>query len=88
MVLGILTLSLKLSSSWVGALVPAEELESYCYAYFLRRNQDPTPRLHNPFLTAPPLSLHLLPSLTSNNLNQPFGTQGGSRRLKSFSPRK
>ena len=54
MVLGNLTLSLKLpSSSWVGALVPAE-LKRYCYAYFLRRNRDPTPRLHYPFLTTPP----------------------------------
>ena len=40
------------SSTWVGALVPAEELKIYaeeqrihCYGYSLRRNQDPAPTL-------------------------------------------
>ena len=47
----------------------------------LRRNQDPAPRLHCCFLTVPPLSLHPLPSLISNCLNLPFGTQGRSWRL-------
>ena len=32
--------------------------------------------LHYCFLTAPPLSLHPLPSLVSSYLNLPFGTQG------------
>lgn len=82
MVLGNLTLSLKIpSSSWVGALVP--ELKRYCYAYFLRRNRDPTPRLHYPFLTAPPLSLHLLPSLISHCSNLPSGTQERSGKQES-----
>ena len=35
------------------------------------------------FLTASPLSLHPLPSLMSNCLNLPFGTQGRSKRLES-----
>ena len=44
----------------------------------LRGNQDPAPRLHSCFLTAPPLSLHALPLLISNCLNLPVGTQGSS----------
>ena len=44
--------------------------------YPLRRNQDAAPRLYYCFRTAPPLSLHPLPSLISNCLNLPFGTQG------------
>ena len=55
--------------------------QRYCYAYPLRRNQDPAPRLHYDFLTAPPLFLHPLPSLISSCLNLPFGTQVRSRRL-------
>ena len=43
------------------------------------------PRLHCCFLTAPPLSLHPLPSLISNCSNLPFGTQGRSWRLKPIS---
>ena len=35
------------------------------------------------FLAAPPLSLHPLPSLISNCLNLPFGSQGRSWRLES-----
>ena len=56
--------------------------QRYCYVYPLRRNQDPAPRLCYCFLTVPPLSLHPLPSLISNCLNLPFGTQGRSWRLK------
>ena len=52
---------------------------------FLEVNQDPVPRLHYCFLTAPPLSLHPFPSLISSCLNLPFGTQGRSWRLKSIS---
>ena len=51
------------------------------HVYSLRRNQDSVPRLYYCFLTAPPLFLHSLPSLMSNWLNLPFGTQGRSRRL-------
>ena len=40
--------------------------QRYCYVYSLRMNQDPAPRLHYCFLTAPPWSLHPLPSLISN----------------------
>ena len=46
--------------------------------YSLRRNQDPAPRLHYCFLTAPPLSL------ISNCLNLPSGTQGRSWKLESI----
>ena len=52
--------------------------------YPLRQNQDSAPRLHYCFLAVPPLSLHPLPSLISNSLNLPFGTQGRSWRLESF----
>ena len=49
--------------------------------YPLRGDRQPAPRLHYCFLTAPPLSLHPLPSLISNCLNLPVGTQGRSWRL-------
>ena len=81
-----LVLSLKLpSSTWVGALVPTEELKGIGYVYSLWWNQDPALLLHYYFLTASPLFLHSLSSLISNCLNMPFGTQGRSRRLKPFS---
>lgn len=47
----------------------------------LRQNQDPAPRLLCRFLAAPPLSLCPLPSLFSNCLNLPCGSQGRSWRL-------
>ena len=83
-----LVLSLKLLlSSWVGTLVPVEELR-IMYQIFMyipwegtRRNQDPDPSLHYWFFSAfshPPLPIR-------NCLNLPFGTQGRSRRLKPFS---
>ena len=50
--------------------------------YPLKWHQDPAPRLQYCFLTAPPLSLHPLPSLINSCLNLPFGTQGRSWRLK------
>ena len=53
----------------------------YYYVYPLRGNQDPVPRLNYRYLTVPPLSLHPLPSLISNCLNLPLGTQGRSCRL-------
>ena len=54
------------------------------YVYSLRHSQDPAPRLSYCFLAAPSLSLLTLPSLTSNGLNLPFGTQGSSWRLESI----
>lgn len=48
---------------------------------FFRRNQDPALRLYYYLLTAPPLFLYSFPSLISNCLNLPFGTQGRLRRL-------
>ena len=54
--------------------------------YTLRGNEDPVPWLHCCFLAAPPLFLHPLPSLISNCLNLPFGTQGRGHR-KAFVPR-
>ena len=50
------------------------------YVYSLRRNQDSAPR-HYCLLAAPPWSWHSIPSLISNSLNLPFGTQGRSRRM-------
>lgn len=50
--------------------------------YPLRRYHYIVPRLHYGFLTAPHLSLHILPSLINDNLNLSFGTQGRSWRLK------
>ena len=43
--------------------------------------QDHAPRLYCCFLTVPPLSLHPLPSLMSNCLNLPLGSQRRSWRL-------
>ena len=50
----------------------------------LEAEPGPNPRLHYCFLAAPPLSLPLLPSLISNCLNLPFGTQGRSWMLEGF----
>ena len=46
----------------------------------LSRNQDPVSRLYH-LLIVSPLFLYSLPSLISNYLNTPLGTQGRSRRL-------
>ena len=59
------------SSTWRGAggrgeLWFCRRTQRYYYIYFLRKNQDPAPRLHCFFLTAPPLFLHSFPSLFSN----------------------
>ena len=51
------------------------------YIYSLRKNQDPTPRLHCCFLIVPFLCLHPLPYLISSCLNLPSGTQGRSKSL-------
>ena len=64
-----------------GGLSSCRRTQRYYYVYSLRRNQDSAPRLYYCFLTAPPLFLRSLPSLISNSLNLPFGTQGKSKRL-------
>ena len=51
----------------------------------MKRNQDPAPRLHYCFLTAPPLSLHLLPFLISNCLNLPFWNSGNVLGVEVYS---
>ena len=35
--------------------------QRYCYLYSLRRDQDPTPKLHSCLLVTPPWSLHPFP---------------------------
>ena len=45
--------------------------------YYVYLEDEPGPS----FMTAPPLFLHSLPSLTGNCLNMPFGAQGRSRRM-------
>ena len=50
----------------------------------MKGNQDLAPRLHSCFLTAPPLSLHPLPSLTSSCSDLPFGTHRRLWRLASL----
>ena len=69
-----------LTSTWRG-LQYRETAQRYCCAYPLKGNQDPAPRLLYCFLTAPPWSLNPIPSLISNCLSLPFGTQGKSQRL-------
>ena len=76
-----LGLNLKLPTyTWVGAIVPTEELEGIFLCIFLEEEPGPCPWLHYWFLTAS-LFLHPLPSLISNCLNLLFGSQGRSRRL-------
>ena len=65
-----------------GGLSSCRRTQRYCHVYSFKRNQDFVPSLHYCFLTAPPLFLHSLPSLISNCLDRPFGTQRRSRRLK------
>ena len=77
-----LVLSLKLpSSTWEGALIPAEELKHILLCRFLEEEPGTCPMLHYCFLISPPFFLQSLPSLISNCLNLPFGTQERSRRL-------
>ena len=52
---------------------------------FLEEEPGPALSLHCGLLTAPPWSLHPLPSLISNCMNLPFGTQGRSWRLRLIS---
>ena len=61
--------------------------QRYCYVYYLRRKQDPAPRVHYCLLTVPPWSLHPLPSLISNSLNLLFRTQGKVIEAKVRSPK-
>jgi len=56
-----------------------KELKDIVMHISLRRNQDPVWRLYQRLFL---LFLYSLPSLISNCLNPPFGTQGRSRRLK------
>ena len=57
-----------------------EELKDSIMRSPFSGNQDPLSRLYH-HLIVPPLFLYPLPSLISNCLNPPFGTQGRSRRL-------
>ena len=68
-----------------GGLFSAEELEILLYI-FLAEEPRPCQRLHYCFLTAPPLSLHPLPSMTSNSLNLSFELRESQRgRMKPIS---
>ena len=58
-----------------------EELKDIVMHISLSRNQDPVWRLYQ-LLIVSPVFLYPLPSLISNCLNLPFGTQGRSKRLK------
>ena len=51
------------------------------FLYPLSGNKDPVPKLYYCFLTVPPWPLHSFPSLISNSLNLPIGTQESSWRL-------
>ena len=57
-----------------------EEIKDTVMHIFLSRNQDPVWRLYQPLIVSP-VFLYPLPSLITNYLNPPFGTQGMSRRL-------
>ena len=75
-----LVLSLKLpSSTWVSALVPAEELKDRAVYITWGGTRTLPPSSHCCFLIVPTSFLHSLPSLISNCLNLPFGTQGRSK---------
>ena len=62
-----------------GGSTSVEELKDIVTHISLSRNQDPVWRLYQPLIVSP-LFLYPLPSLLSNRLNPPFGTQGRSRR--------
>ena len=75
-----IVLSLKLpSSTWVSALVPAEELKGSAVYITWGGTRTLPPRSHCCFLIVPTSFLHSLSSLNSNCLNLPFGTQGRSK---------
>ena len=71
------------SCTWVGTLIPAEELKD-CYVHSLKWSEDPDQRLHHCFLIAPPLFLHSLPSLISSCWKLPFGIRASlvAQRVK------
>ena len=70
---------------WLGVR-SAEELEDTVMpCASLEEEPGPASRLCSGLLTAPPWSLHPLPSFFSKGLNLPFGAQGGSQRLKPIS---
>ena len=69
-----------LSSSNLGGGSSSVELKDIVMHNFLSRNQDPVWRVYHHLIVSP-LFLYPLPSLISNCLNPPFGTQGRSRRL-------
>ena len=58
-----------------GHLSSCRKTQRYIYMYSLRRSKDSALKAALLFLTASPLSLHPLPSLISNHLNLPLGTQ-------------
>ena len=73
--------SLKLpSSTWVGGYSSVEELKDIDMHTSLSKNQDPVSKLYHHLIVSS-LFLYPLPSLISNYLNPPFGTQGRSRSL-------
>ena len=73
-------LSPKLSSStWRRAL--GLQNNSKCYYILPWVASEPSPKLHHCFLSAPPLSLHPLPSTINNYLNLPFENHRRSRKL-------
>ena len=73
-------LSLKLpSSTWVSALVLAEELKDSAVYITWGGTRTLPPRSLCCFLIVPTSFPHSLPSLISNCLNLPFGTQGRSK---------
>ena len=63
-----------------GGSSSVEELKDIVMHISLSRNQDPVWRLYHHLIVSPQF-LYPLPSLISNCLNLPFGTQGRSRRL-------
>ena len=57
-----------------GGFSTCKTTQIFCsYSYPLKGYQDPDPRLHCSFLTAPPLSLQLLSSLIRNDSDLPVG---------------
>ena len=62
------------SPTWWGFQYLQSSSEILCIPCW---KQDPAPRLHYCFLTAPPLSLHPLPSLISTCLNCPSELKEG-----------
>ena len=69
------------SSSFLGVVYFCRRVQRYCYMYALKQTM-----LHICMFVsweAPPLSLHLLPSLISQCSNPPSGTEGRSGKQES-----